>query len=229
MKDKIKALLGQGHSAELVATIIGCDPSYISQLLEDEAFRNEVSELRVRSLQAASARDKKWDDLEDKLLDKLHSAVDFVIKPREILAVLSAANAAKRRGATAHESVTINNQIVNLLVPQRLVQTFTVNQNNQVIGVGDKSMLTLPSTKIADLYNNINGQKSQPAQQPLLGEVQNALVEDKQSDPGDRKQQSISNRTNAAEKESQQNPSISRALSKRSIADYTAEELKELL
>lgn len=171
MKDKIKALLGQGHSAELVSTILGCDPSYISQLLEDELFRNEVSELRVIALQAATTRDRKWDDLEDKLLDKLHASTDFVIKPREIAMLLSMANAAKRRGATAQESITINNKVVTLVIPEKLNLNFALSQNNQVVAVGEKSMLTIPSSKIQELANkaqvgSLNGRESLLIDQP---------------------------------------------------------------
>jgi hypothetical protein len=225
MKDKIKALLGQGHSPELVATIIGCDPSYISQLLENETFRNEVSELRVQSLQAATERDKKWDSLEEKLLDKLHTVVDFVIKPREILALLSAANQAKRRGATATESITINNQVVNLLMPTKLTATFTVNQNNQVIGVGDKSMLTMPSKNIEKLLA-----ESQAATQAQLEDSANESIKNLQQVIGDSsRQRLLSAGASNGKKESRESDAASRGLAKKSLSDYTAEELKELL
>ena len=225
MKDKIKALLGQGHSPELVATIIGCDPSYISQLLENETFRNEVSELRVQSLQAATERDKKWDSLEEKLLNKLHDAVDFVIKPREILAILSVANAAKRRGATATESITINNQVVNLLMPTKLTTIFTVNQNNQVIGVGDKSMLTMPSKNIEKLLV-----ESQAATQAQLEDSANESIKDMQQSIGDSSRQRLLSIGAAnGKKESGESNANSRSMAKKSIGYYTAEELKDLL
>jgi KaiC/GvpD/RAD55 family RecA-like ATPase len=225
MKDKIKALLGQGHSPELVATIIGCDPSYISQLLENETFRNEVSELRVQSLQAATERDKKWDSLEEKLLNKLHDAVDFVIKPREILAILSVANAAKRRGATATESITINNQVVNLLMPTKLTTIFTVNQNNQVIGVGDKSMLTMPSKNIGALLA-----ESQAATQAQLEDSANESIKDMQQIIGDSSRQRLLSIGAAnGKKEGRESDAAGGSLAKKSLSDYTAEELKDAL
>ena len=225
MKDKIKALLGQGHSPELVATIIGCDPSYISQLLENETFRNEVSELRVQSLQAATERDKKWDSLEEKLLNKLHDAVDFVIKPREILAILSVANAAKRRGTTATESITINNQVVNLLMPTKLTTIFTVNQNNQVIGVGDKSMLTMPSKNIGALLA-----ESQAATQAQLEDSANESIKDMQQIIGDSSRQRLLSIGAAnGKKEGRESDAAGGSLAKKSLSDYTAEELKDAL
>lgn len=221
MKDKIKALLGQGHSAELVSTIIGCDPSYISQLLEDELFRNEVSELRVQALQAATDRDRKWDGLEDKLLDKINTAVDFVIKPREIAQLLSLANAAKRRGTTAQETITINSKVVNLLIPAKLTMNFSLNQNNQVIAVGEKSMLTLPSNKIDELAKEHNLQI--PAQIGVQDEQNSMCSSD------------LVNRLNEptgevnGKEESGTSRVTSKKVSAKSIKDLTAAELKELL
>lgn len=225
MKDKIKALLGQGHSAELVSTIIGCDPSYISQLLEDENFRNEVSELRVKTLQAATDRDRKWDELEDKLLDKLKDAVDYVIKPREILQVLAAANAAKRRGATAQEGITINNQVVNLLMPTKLTTVFSVNQNNQVIGVGDKSMLTLPSNKIEELFK-----LSQAANQAQQEDSANESIKDLQQVIGDSNRlRPVSAGENGDKEKSGESSKISRAVAEKRLASLSSSELKDAI
>jgi len=223
MKDKIKALLGQGHSAELVSTILGCDPSYISQLLENEAFRNEVSELRVIALQAATTRDRKWDELEDKLLDKLHASADFVIKPREIAMLLSMANAAKRRGTTTQESITINNKIVTLVIPEKLNMNFSLSSNNQVIAVGEKSMMTIPSNKIQNLADKV-----QEAQEAQLGNSNGKeyLLNEQLCN--------TSRGTNPAGEANEQKEGgagrvISKKIPTKSIKDFTAAELKDLL
>lgn len=154
-RDRIISLLGQGLSAEVVATAVGCDPSYISQLISDEETFKQIAELRVQHLQAATDRDNKWNQVEDKLLDKLIDSVGYVIKPREILASLAVVNKAKRRGATAQESVTINNTVVNLSLPQKVLQqlNFITNTSNQVIGINDKSLLTIPTQNIKALAN----------------------------------------------------------------------------
>ena len=150
-QDRVIQLLGSGLSAEVVATAVGCEPSYISQLLADDEFAKKVSELRIQNLQAATKRDNKWDEIEDKLLDKLKDSVEYIMKPREILAALATVNSAKRRGATAQESLTINNTVVNLTLPQKAVHNFVVNQTNQVIGVNDQSLLTMPSMNVKSL------------------------------------------------------------------------------
>lgn len=149
--EKILHLLGTGLSSEVVATAVGCDPSYISQLLADEDFRNKVTERRLVSLTSATTRDQKYDTLEDRLLDKLDEVVQYITKPREVIAALAAMNKMERRGGKPQEQVTINNKIVNLVLPERVAMQFTTNSHQQVVGVNGKSMLTLDSRRLPEL------------------------------------------------------------------------------
>ena len=73
MRDKILKLLGQGLTPQLVATAVGCEPSYVSQLLSEEAFALEVAQARCANLEEATDRDKKYDKLEDAFLQKLEA------------------------------------------------------------------------------------------------------------------------------------------------------------
>ena len=165
-QERIVTLLGQGLSAEVVATAVGCDPSYISQLLSQDEIHKRVSELRVQSLQAATKRDNKWDSIEDKLLDAMSEKVDNMasfMKPGDLIRFLSVVNAAKRRGAQAQDAMTINNTTVNLTIPQRALQQFVVNSVNQVVQVGEQTLLTLPSQNIKALAANLEQKEAHKA------------------------------------------------------------------
>jgi hypothetical protein len=149
-KDQIKQLLGSGLSNEIVASAVGCDSSYIAQLLADEFFAKEVTELRVQNLQAANARDKSIDSIEDRLIDKLSELVDSnqLYKPNDILRAAVAVNAMKRRGVPAHESVTINNTVVNLQLPTIVKQKFVLNSQSEVIEVEGQTLVTKPANEL---------------------------------------------------------------------------------
>jgi hypothetical protein len=41
--EKIKELLGSGLSNDVVASAVGCDPSYVSQLMSNETFRDGLT------------------------------------------------------------------------------------------------------------------------------------------------------------------------------------------
>lgn len=146
-KEQIKSLLGSGLSNEVVSSAVGCDPSYITQLMSDETFSQEVVILRAAALTANSKRDRKSDGIEDKLLEKLEIAVDMgqIYKPMDILRAAAVVNGMKRRGVPANESLNINNRIVNLTIPIQVIQNFTKNSNGEVISVGDKTLVTMPT------------------------------------------------------------------------------------
>ena len=153
--DKIKALLGSGLSNQVVASAVGCDPSYISQLMSVDTFAEEVAQLRVVGLTDATERDRSWDSLEKKLLGKLHEQVDnnMIYKPLDVTRVLAVANVAKRRGSTTPEALTTSRPVVQLNIPTVVIQSYTKTSAGEVIevetGEGKKqSLLTMSSSAL---------------------------------------------------------------------------------
>lgn len=144
-KERIKELLGSGLSNEVVATAVGCDSSYISQLLSDELFANEVSALRMNSLTEHNTRDKRLNGLEDSVIEKLEEAIHWLTKPMDMLRALNVINAAKRRGVPAHEALVINNNIVNLTLPPVILNKFVTTPLGEVIEVEGQTLVTMPA------------------------------------------------------------------------------------
>lgn len=154
-KDRIKELLGSGLNNEVVATAVGVDPSYISQLMTDQNFVEEVTALRVQSLTSATQRDRSWDSLENKLLATLHEKVDqnMLYKVPDIVRVLAIANQAKRRGATAPEALTQSKPVVSLVIPTVVINNYTKTAQGEVVEVetaeGEKqTLLTMPAVTL---------------------------------------------------------------------------------
>lgn len=160
-KNRIKELLGTGLGNEIVATAVGCDPSYITQLLADEEFAGAVSELRATALTANSARDRKIDTIEDLLIDQMHEAVEMkqIYKPQDILRSFAVINAAKRRGVPAHQALVINNNIVNLQIPEAVVKNFTVNTHGEVVDVEGETLVTMPAHNLLKKLAESRGDK----------------------------------------------------------------------
>lgn len=150
---KILELLGNGLSPEIVASAAGVTPSYISQLLSEEAFATRVTELRFQNLQAATDRDRKYDNIEDQLLAKMQDLLPMMYKPMEVMRAITIINGAKRRGASAPEHQHINNTVVNLTIPMQTLQRFTTNSMNQVVEIQSESqspqtLITMPSAQL---------------------------------------------------------------------------------
>jgi len=147
---QIKELLGNGLNNEVVATAVGCDPSYISQLLANEVFAAEVAQLRMQALTANNKRDRNIDGIEDRLIEKLAEAVEsnFIYKPKDVLQAFAVLNAAKRRGVAAQESLVINQKIVNLAIPNVIVNNFTIDKKGEVVQVDDQTLVTMPTHQL---------------------------------------------------------------------------------
>lgn len=152
-KDRIKNLLGSGLSPELVASAVGCEPSFISQLMSDNDFAFEVAKIRAEDLESLQGRDKKYDSIEDLLLERLENVLPLMMKPRDILSALQVINSAKRRAADiinplgAGTKVVIQN-VVQLQLPEKVVQTFERNINNEVVSVEGKSLVAMPTSEL---------------------------------------------------------------------------------
>jgi len=150
---KILEMLGNGLSPEVVSSVLGVSPSYISQLVSDEHFAAQVSALRFSSLQTATALDRKYDGIEDKLATKLEDAIPMMFKSSEILKAVGIVNSLKRRGANnVATNTTINQTVVQLVLPTALTSKFTLNSTNQVISTGDQELITIGAAELANRF-----------------------------------------------------------------------------
>lgn len=150
LQGRICKLLGQGIEAHRVASALGVDASYISQLLADDTFKERVQELKLANLTESTARDKRYDGIEDRLLAKIEGDIDnnplaFKTTSEKVRA-LSMVNGLKRRGANADMAVsTINQTVVQLVLPTQLMSRYVKDINNQIVQAGDKNLLTMQS------------------------------------------------------------------------------------
>lgn len=146
-QQQIKELLGSGLTPEIVASAVGCDQSYISQLLSDENFAGEVAALRTVALANTTKRDGAINTAEDKLLDKLHEVIDSgaIYKPTDVLRAFQVVNNAHRRGQPVHAAGGVVNNIIQLVLPTHVIRKFTTSRANEVIEVEGQTMVTMPA------------------------------------------------------------------------------------
>lgn len=166
-------LLGQGINPEQTAIAVGISPSRISQLLSDTEFAAAVSERRFTNLSKHNERDSAYDSLEDKLLERMKDCLPLMVRPGEILKAIQVINAAKRRGSSAPSAITDQTTIINLVLPNQIINKFTLNGLNQVVQVtaDDKTqpMLTIQSGTLLNQIKSkeLNDVQSKPAKKLL--------------------------------------------------------------
>lgn len=147
-EDRALSLLGSGIPPENVASALGVTAGRISQLLADETFADQVATLRYENLQKHNTRDATYDTLEDTLITKLQKQIPMMIRPMDTVRALQAVNGAKRRGQSAPEQVTNQQNIVALVLPTVIAQRFTTNITNQVIKAGDQELVTMQASNL---------------------------------------------------------------------------------
>jgi hypothetical protein len=151
-------LLGQGLDVGIVAHTLGCDESYISQLLAQDEFKKQVTVMKMDLLQDATNRDRRLDKIEDKIIDKVERDLEsnpFAFKSTsDAIRHLSIINGLKRRGAGADLGVMQNQggvTVVKLTLAKHVNMRFEaqVDANNQVIQVGEQAMITVASSTLS--------------------------------------------------------------------------------
>jgi transcriptional regulator with XRE-family HTH domain len=173
IQGKCLEMLGNGLTPEIVATALGISPGYISQLLAEEAFSYQVTQRRFLMLQAATKRDAGYDYIEDELIKKMKDLLPMMYKPQEVLRAISVINTAKRRGSGAQENVVINQTVIQLQLPEIIVNKFVKNINNQVIVAGEQQLVTIPSNNLTKQLESLQKNRiSSGVQQNANGAAQ---------------------------------------------------------
>lgn len=155
-------LLGRGILPTQVAAAIGVTDSAISQMLAKPEFAELVASLRYKNLLKHSERDTKADDIEDKLLKKLDGMIPFMMRPAEVVRAYQVVNGAKRRGSSAPEQITAQQEVVQLIMPVSITNQFTVNSANQVISAGQQPLITVQSGTMKALLDKHKESKNVP-------------------------------------------------------------------
>lgn len=150
-------LLSSGIEAVAVASALGISESRISQLIAEPVFAAKLAEARFEALRKHNATDNEYDSLEKTLIEQLKRVASFATKPMEIARILQIINSAKRRGASAPDSITRVKQVVRLSIPIAVVNRFQVNAANQVVEAGiegdSQQLVTMQSGNITRLLN----------------------------------------------------------------------------
>lgn len=168
---RILEMLGNGLSPAIVATALGVSESLVSQLLGEESFSRQVTNLRFVNLQASTVRDRSYDSIEDKLLDKLKDLLPMMYKPMDVLRAITVVNGAKRRGSSIQENTVVHNTVVQLTLPVNIMNNFTKTADGHIVSTGDQDLVTIQSGQqlmnlLASSAKNISTTNIQITEEP---------------------------------------------------------------
>lgn len=150
--ERIKKLLVYITDHTRVANIVGCDPSYISQLMSDPEFSDQVIGLRMLNGEKHIQLDSRADELEGKLLEKLERMVPMMMRPGEVVNAYKVLNNARRR-LTQDNAPTSQGlgTLVSIKLPAAAQLAFKLSQKGEVIEIDGQPMVTMPSAELLTL------------------------------------------------------------------------------
>lgn len=151
MKEDILSLLGDyGLTQRQVADTLGCEESYVSQLMAQEEFRSEVMARRSAKATEYREHDCKVDGGEERALQRVLETIG-VMKPMEALKAFQVLNGAKRRSAVQSGPQHVT-QIVNVELPESAMVHFRIApESREVIEVEGRSLATLPAGNVRQM------------------------------------------------------------------------------
>lgn len=151
---KALTLLGSGLPNHVVAQATGLSDSRISQLLSEDWFKNQVTELKYKALIKHNDLDEKYDDIESDLAEKLKGQIGLMFRPMEIAKTLHMVNSLKRRGVSSPDSISTQQPALSLVMPTVIIQQFVKSGNNQVVEVDDTPLVTIQPGQLQRLHEN---------------------------------------------------------------------------
>lgn len=165
MKERIKKYLANGMKAEQVASVVGCSPAYISQLLKDENYKKEVE---AALLDNKTPEDEIMADrylgLESKIIQQMGEAIIGAELPHLTRALDSVvkAQAMKQGKLTPRGGQTLIQNVVNLQLPAHLLKApeIQLNEKSEVIAINAKPLAPMPAEGVRSLFEKITVQRN---------------------------------------------------------------------
>lgn len=162
MRDQIIALLSQGLKQAEVSQIVGCDPSYISQLAKDKDFMADLVEARNKAVgtrvetRLANIEDSTAKVLESKMASLNADLVDLTELPI-LCKVLDSINNIRRSKVVAAMPGTNQNTMVRVAVSVNMIPSPNVIRNgqNEVVAIDGTELAAMPSHKVAQLFESM--------------------------------------------------------------------------
>lgn len=164
--ERIARLLSKGIKPGIVSKMVGCSPSYVSNLIADEDFRLVVSDLQAEDSESKSTEAEetavlkdRYSALEHRVLDALEDKIAF-FGDRELIALMDRIGARREKLAPpvaltteiAHlDSHGNPTKLVRISVPSICAPELTIGSNNEIIAIGSRSVSPMATTQIREL------------------------------------------------------------------------------
>lgn len=150
---RILKLICAGVEPTSAAAQVGCDVSYVNALCREEQFQLQVQDALKEGLEEAIEIDKNYRETEKLLSKRLKDLVAMDMNIDRVARVLKTVNGLVKHVPVinGNDSEKVKREVVTLVIPQIVHNTFVVNPNQEVISIDNRDLVTLNSSSIDSL------------------------------------------------------------------------------
>lgn len=165
MKERIKQYLADGLKASQVASVVGCSPAYISQLLKNPDFVAEIEALKVDQNKGADQLlETKYEALESQIVSEISNRLgeaEFPHLTKALEAVTKARESKDKRRDPSRYAAVSTVTVVPIYVPPHALQApvMQLNAQGEVVSIDNKPLAPLSSEGVKSLFSQIQERK----------------------------------------------------------------------
>lgn len=162
-RKKIATYLAQGLPAASIASIMGCSPGYLSQIVKEESFQLLLTEARLE-IETESDEEKplnrKYDAVEHALLNRVLEMAPV----EELRNVVGALRVVAERQENMRKRInpvplpnspinTIHQTFIQLNIPRHALPEIHMSPIKEVTAIGNQSLAPMSATGVKNLFN----------------------------------------------------------------------------
>lgn len=171
-RQQVIELMGDGIPAVAVASLLGVEDSYVSQIANDPQVKQQITERRAKKAAGFVKHDSYLDELEHLALERVGRLLPMETSATKAAAIFARLNAARRRsdGAGAGGTATPGT-VISIQLPPAARVALRLTADQQVIEVDSRSMVPLQASQVQSMLK-------QQQTQRLLAHSAASIVED---------------------------------------------------
>lgn len=170
---RIASFLAGGLKPSQIASIIGCTPSYITQLSSTEQFKFLLAEEQAKQASAAAKNEQmveeviitnKYLAVEHNILNRLENQMAYadIKELTRALEVVGNRQEARAKRQLIQRLPQLNDPnkatlTLSLSVPAHTIPEYSVNERKEITAVGSKLMAPLSSEGVKTLFDRLSG------------------------------------------------------------------------
>jgi len=172
MKERILKLLINGLKASEVASIVGCSQAYISQLLKEDSFREQLQQGLLAAQTERSEEEHieaKYQNLEYKILGSIEEGLGDASlgeKVRALEAINKRSDARFARKNPVQQNPQLQVNVVSLQLPNHAMvkpqPVVQMNSQSEIVAIDNMHLAPMSADGVKNLFQQITAVKNNP-------------------------------------------------------------------